>query len=84
MVQIGKDVSLENLLVSYAGVGEIERAFWGMLYCQNDVKTVLECVNVEASTDSIAGGEALNQYAVPQDGTSSPSSSLINTPSTMM
>ena len=82
MVQIGKDVSLENPLVSYAGVGEIERAFRGMLHCQNDVKTVLECVNVEASTDSIAGGEALNQHDAQQGGTSSPS--LISIPSTIM
>ncbi|KAL7442905.1 hypothetical protein ACHAXH_009019 [Discostella pseudostelligera] len=58
MVQIGEDVSFENPIVSYAGAGEVERAFRGRfhLHPQNDVKTVLECVDVEASDDSIVCG----------------------------
>jgi len=60
MVQIGENVSFENPIVSYAGVGEVERAFRGRfhLHPQNDVKTVLECVDVEASDDSIICGSA--------------------------
>ena len=62
-VQIGEDVSFENPIVSYEGCGEVERAFRGRfhLHPQNDVKTVLECVDIEASEDSISGGAALDQ-----------------------
>lgn len=74
-VQTGNVVSFENPIVSYAGVGEMERAFRGRLlsHPQNDVKTVLECINVEASEDSICGGKAIvhqQQQHREQDGTS--------------
>jgi hypothetical protein len=62
-VQIGEGVSFENPIVSYEGYGEVERAFRGRfhLHPQNDVKTVLECVDIQASDDSISGGAALDQ-----------------------
>lgn len=58
MVQTHADASLENPLVSYAGVSEIERAFRArlLLHPQNDVQTLLECIHVEASDDSISNG----------------------------
>ena len=59
MVKLGTSVEFENPLVAYAGVGEIERAFKGrvFLHPQSDVKTILECINVESSSDSICGGD---------------------------
>ena len=58
MVQMHSDASLENPLLVYSGVAEIERAFRArmFLYPQNDVQTLLECVHVEASDDSISNG----------------------------
>lgn len=81
MVQIGKDVSFENPVVSYAGVGEIDRAFRGrsFLHPQNDFKTVLECINVEASEDSICGGGD----AIDQQQHRHPQHSLVGIPSTI-
>ncbi len=78
MVQIGDDVSFENPIVSYAGYGEVENAFRGRfhLHPQNDVKTVLECVGVEASTDSICGGSGTGGAGVDQ----SPSQQLSHLP----
>lgn len=62
MVQIGEHVSFENPIVAYNGAGEVERAFRGRFrsHPQNDVKTVLECIDVEASDDSISCGSADN------------------------
>ena len=59
MVKLGTSVEFENPLVAYTGVGEIERAFKGrvFLHPQSDVKTILECINVESSSDSICGGD---------------------------
>ena len=58
MVQMHSDASLENPILVYSGVAEIERAFRArlFLYPQNDVQTLLECVHVEASDDSISNG----------------------------
>lgn len=58
VVRLGEEASFENPVVSYAGAGEIERSFRArlLLHFQNEVETVLECVNVEASQDSISGG----------------------------
>lgn len=55
MVQIGEGVSYENPAFAFSGAGEVERAFRGRLclHSQDDVETVLECVKVEASKDSI-------------------------------
>ena len=55
MIKMHHDVSLENPLVSYTGVSEIERAVRARLW-MNDVQTLLECVHVEASDDSISNG----------------------------
>ena len=68
MVQIGDDVSFENPIVSYAGCREVENAFRCRfhLHPQNDVKTVLECVGIEASTDSICGGSSAGGAGVDQ------------------
>ena len=62
MVQIGEHVSFENPIIAYQGAGEVERAFRGRFrsHPQNDVKTVLECIDVEASDDSISCGSADN------------------------
>lgn len=59
MVQVASKVAFENPLLAYTGLRELERAFKGRMYLhpQNDVKTLLECVNVQASEDSICGGE---------------------------
>lgn len=66
MVQVGDEICFENPIVSYAGVGEVERSFQGRqlsqaLMQQTDVKTVLECIDVKASDDSICGGEIAQQ-----------------------
>jgi len=59
MVKLAKDISLENPIVSYSGISEVDRAFKGRLFLhpQSDIKTVLECITVEASEDSICGGQ---------------------------
>lgn len=58
MVQLHNDVSLQNPLASYMGVSDIERCLKlkERLNPQNDVQTLLECVHVEASDDSISNG----------------------------
>mmetsp|Transcript_22809 Transcript_22809/g.34563 ORF Transcript_22809/g.34563 Transcript_22809/m.34563 type:complete len:329 (-) Transcript_22809:2000-2986(-) len=85
MVQMHNDVSLENPLVSYTGVSEIERAFRARLFLhpQNDVQTLLECVHVEASDDSISNGATSateRQRQLQQLGLLSPSLKGISTP----
>jgi len=85
MVQMHNDVSLENPLVSYTGVSEIERAFRARLFLhpQNDVQTLLECVHVEASDDSISNGSTSateRQRQLQQLGLLSPSLKGISTP----
>ena len=57
IVQIHRDASFENPLVSYSGSSEIERAFRARLFLhpQEDIKALLECIHVEASGDSVAG-----------------------------
>lgn len=64
MVQMHSDASLENPLLVYSGVVEIERAFRArlFLYPQNDVQTLLECVHVEASDDSISNGGTTTNF----------------------
>ena len=59
MVKIAKNISLENPIVSYSGISEVDRAFKGRLFLhpQSDIKTILECIQVEASEDSICGGQ---------------------------
>ena len=58
MIEMSNDLKLENPLVSYDGVSEIERAFRARMFLhpQNDVQTLLECVHIEASDDSISNG----------------------------
>lgn len=64
MVQMHSDASLENPLLVYSGVAEIERAFRArlFLYPQDDVQTLLECVHVEASDDSISNGGTTTNF----------------------
>ena len=68
MIKIGDDIQYENPLASYLGEGELERAFKGrsFLHPTNNVKTILECINVEASQDSIVGSSQLarNQHNI--------------------
>jgi len=85
MVQMHNDVSLENPLVSYTGVSEIERAFRARLFLhpQNDVQTLLECVHVEASDDSICNGSTSateRQRQLQQLGLLSPSLKALPSP----
>ncbi len=85
MVQMHNDVSLENALVSYTGVSEIERCLKlrEHLHPQNDVETLLECVHVEASDDSISNGATSateRQRQLQQLGLLSPSLRGISTP----
>lgn len=85
MVQMHNDVSLENPLVSYTGVSTIERAFRARMFLhpQNDVQTLLECVHIEASDDSISNGSTSaseRQTQLQQLGLLSPSLKGIPTP----
>ena len=63
MIKIGDDIQYENPICSYLGEGELERAFKGrsFLHPTNNVKTILECINVEASQDSIVGASQLSR-----------------------
>jgi len=78
MIKIGDNITYENPICSYLGEGELERAFKGrsFLHPINNVKTILECINVEASQDSIVGASQLsrNQHnmGIPQTISSSP------------
>lgn len=85
MVQMHNDVSLENPLVSYTGVSEMERAFRArlLLHPQNGVQTLLECVHVEASDDSICNGATSSterQRQLQQLGLLSPSLKALPSP----
>ena len=85
MVQMHNDVSLENPLVSYTGASAIERAFRARMFLhpQNDVQTLLECVHIEASDDSISNGSTSatdRQKQLQQLGLLSPSLKGIPTP----
>ena len=61
MVEINQDASFENPWTSYEGLGEIERVFRARTALHplaNERRTMLECINVKASEDSmIASGE---------------------------
>ena len=84
MVQMHSDASLENPLLVYSGVAEIERAFRArlFLYPQNDVQTLLECVHVEASDESISnGGRTTSQIINKKGGLLSSPTTLISYPS---
>ena len=63
MIKIGDDITYENPITSYLGEGELERAFKGrsFLHPTNNVKTILECINVQASQDSIVGVSQLSR-----------------------
>jgi len=63
MIKIADDITYENPICSYLGEGELERAFKGrsFLHPINNVKTILECINVEASQDSIVGASQLSR-----------------------
>lgn len=61
MVQMHADASLENPILSYSGVAEIERAFRARLFLYPQNETLLECVHVEASDDSISNGGTTSQ-----------------------
>ena len=55
MVQMHPNATFENPIICYSGVSEIERAFRlrTALNSRDDRKTLLECIHVEASEDSI-------------------------------
>ncbi|KAL3802309.1 hypothetical protein HJC23_007134 [Cyclotella cryptica] len=58
MVQMHQNATFENPLICFSGIREIERAFRlrTELNIRYDRKTLLECIHVEASEDSILAG----------------------------
>eukprot|EP00956_Cyclotella_meneghiniana_P016047 scaffold25111_cov80-Cyclotella_meneghiniana.AAC.1 len=63
-VQMHPDATIENPIICYSGIDEIQRAFLlrGAL-SRDDTSAVLECVHVEGSDDSIVAGEIEDRWS---------------------
>lgn len=61
-IQLHPDASLENPIVCYSGISEIVRIFRARsaLSLRDDKMTLLKCIRVDASEDSITGGKCNN------------------------
>lgn len=60
-VQIHPDATVENPIICYSGISEIQRAFRSRAaLSRDDTTALLECVDVQASDDAIVNGGRYN------------------------
>lgn len=61
VVQMHPDATIENPIICYSGIDEIQRAFLlRSALSRDDTSALLECMHVEGSDDSIVAGERDN------------------------